>query len=205
MCTSIWKEKYCHWLLQHIQHGKNTFTWMLRSCRITLYLLVLFTVSWVWRWQTKRLSPWLTQTAGENLYMMRLSKKKRNVEDVWSLLGGKQHHAHSCLAGFSKKLFVHKLTAVISYLASQSSFVIMGFCIIFRSKAQRLLQCTAQGLFFFHVYQWLKNNNQQLMGLLVVSKLLCYSLILLMLWLKRDSTLRTGLWVNLKEEILKEN
>lgn len=25
MCTSIWKEKYCHWLLQH---GKNTHIYM---------------------------------------------------------------------------------------------------------------------------------------------------------------------------------
>lgn len=119
----------------------------------------------------KRLSPWLKQQ--ERICTWWDFKNKRNVEeDVWSLLGGKRHHAHSRLAGFSKKLFVHELTAVISYSASQSSFVIMGFCIIFRSKAQRLLQCTAQ-FFFFYVYHWFKNNDQQLMRLLVQFQSCC--------------------------------
>lgn len=99
MCT-IWKEKYCHWLLQHIQHGKNTFTWMSISCSITLYLpLFSFTVMGC----RCRVEQYVTRAFPQDT---REFKNKRNVAEdvrVCCFLGGERHHAHSSLAGFSKE------------------------------------------------------------------------------------------------------
>lgn len=45
------------------------------------------------------------------------------------LLSGKQHHAHSSLAGFSKALFYKNVLQTLSYLAFQSSSANMWFCV----------------------------------------------------------------------------
>lgn len=126
MCTSTWKEKYCHWLLQ----GINTFTWMSTSLRITAgFVFCEFT--------------------RENLYkrVWRFHRTYMKIR-VWRedglvhfLLGDKQHQGDSSLATIYCK----------HYLATQSCFFFC-FCIIFKTLAQLLLQYTAHRFFFFYKY-----------------------------------------------------
>lgn len=68
MCTTIWKEKYCHWLLQHIQHDKNTHLHdvdILQNHFVPAAVFIIY-CDWVLMLSFKKGAK--NETAGENLY-----------------------------------------------------------------------------------------------------------------------------------------